>query len=145
MRVPLLALAVAFAASPIARAEEDPVRVTVVVVYATTTPSAVNPKLAALAEEVKKRDPELNGFRLIETYQKAVPLGESHTFDLPEKQTFKVTVDRPRDKENRVGLTIQPPGLGPISYGCTCGKFLPVVTPYKTKGGEHFIVAVMAK
>ena len=68
-----------------------------------------------------------------------------HTFDLVEKQKLAVKIDAPRGADGKIGLTITPPKLGDISYECTCGKFFPVVTPYKTEKGRQLIVAVMAK
>ena|SRR5437868_2195523 len=124
---------------------EDPVKVTVVVVLATTENSNVDPKLADLAKEVQKRDPKLTGFRVAATEVKSIPVGESHTFELVDKLELKVKVEKPKDANGRVGLTIKPPGLENITCGCACDKFFPVVTPHRTKAGEVLIVAVMAK
>jgi hypothetical protein len=145
--VKLFAVAVALAAG---RAGADcdspgPVRVTVVVVLASADDPTVDPKLVALAREVRKRNPALTGFRVAVTLQHSIPVGTSHTFDLPDKQKLKVTIEKPRDTNDRVGLTIRPPGLGEITYTCVCQKFFPVVTPHVTKAGERLIVAVMAK
>ena len=52
---------------------------------------------------------------------------------------------RKKDADGRISLTIKPPGLDKITYGCSCGKFFPVVTPHETKEGEVLIIAVMAK
>lgn len=138
------ATAVLFGSSGVLRAG-DAVRVTIVVVLATTENKDVNPKLVALAEEVQKRDAKLTGFKVATTLEKSIPVGESHTFPLPDKQKLKVTIERPRDAEGRIGLTISPPGLGDITYCCSCSKFFPVVTPHKTEKGETLIVAIMAK
>lgn len=124
---------------------EDPVRVTIVVVLATTDSDVVDPKLTDLAKEVQKRDPKLTGFKLVSTEGKSIPIGDSHTFELVEKEELKVKVEKPKDGNGRVSLTIKPPGLENITYGCACEKFFPVVTPYKTKAGEVLIVAIMAK
>jgi hypothetical protein len=145
--VKLIAVAVALSAG---RAGVDcdspsPIRVTVVVVLASSHDSTVDPKLVALAREVRKRNRTLTGFRVAVTLQQSIPVGASHTFDLPDKQKLKVTIERPRDQNDRVGLTIRPPGLGEITYTCVCQKFFPVVTPHVTKSGERLIVAVMAK
>ncbi|MGL6096505.1 MAG: hypothetical protein ACRC7O_11995, partial [Fimbriiglobus sp.] len=146
MRRPLLAVAVlhVVAATGFARADE-PVRVTVVVVLATAANSDVDPKLAGLAAEVRKKAPALTGFAVAATLEKSIPVGDDHTFELPEKQSLKVTVERPKGADGRVGLTIAPPGLGEITYSCACSKFFPVVTPFKTKAGDVMILAVMAK
>jgi hypothetical protein len=125
--------------------KDAPVRVTVVVILATTENNVVDKKLTDLAAEVQKRSPELVGFKLSETLQKSVPVGDSHTFDLLEKQTLQVTIDKPKDKTGRVGLTVTPPGGEAVSYTCACDKFFPLVTTYKTKEGKKLIVAIGAK
>lgn len=122
-----------------------PVRVTVVVVLATAENNVVDKKLIDLAGEVQKLYPDLVGFKLDATVQKSIPVGDSHTFDLLEKQELKVTVDKPKDKNGRVGLTVTPPGGEAVSYTCACDKFFPLVTTYKTKDGRKLIVAIGAK
>jgi len=124
---------------------DDSVRVTVVVVLATSANDIIDPKLTELAKEVQKRDPKLTGFKLSATEGKSIPIGESLTFDLLDKQELKVKVEKQKDENGRVSLTIHPPGLEKITYGCVCDKFFPVVTPHVTKSGEVLIVAVMAK
>ncbi len=124
---------------------DDSVRVTVVVVLATSDNDTIDPKLTELAKEVQKRDPKLTGFKLETTDAKSITVGESHTFQLVEKQELKVKVEKQKDANGRVSLTIKPPGLENITYGCVCDKFFPVVTPHQTKTGEVLIVAVMAK
>jgi hypothetical protein len=124
---------------------EDPVRVTVVVVLATSENTNVDPKLADLAKEVQKRDPKLTGFRLVATEAKSIPVGDSHTFELVDKQELKVKVEKPKDANGRISLAMKAPGLEKLSYGCACDKFFPVVTPHQTKSGEVLIIAVMAK
>jgi hypothetical protein len=124
---------------------DDPVKVTVVIVLATTENETIDPKLTELAKEVQKRDPKLTGFKLKASEVKSIPVGESDSFDLVERQELKVKVERPKDANGRVSLSIKPPGLDNTTYGCTCDKFFPVVTPYKTKSGEVLIIAVMAK
>ena len=124
---------------------EEPVKVTVVVILATEANADVDPKLAALAAQVQKRDKALTGFRIAATEAKSIPVGDSHTFELVEKEQLKVTVTRPKDANGRICLTIRPPGVDNVTYGCACDKFFPVVTPHRTRAGEVLIVAVMAK
>ena len=83
--------------------------------------------------------------RIAATEAKSIPVGESFTFELVDKQELKVTVTRAKDAEGRICLTIKPPGLENVTYGCACDKFFPVVTPHRTKAGEVLIVAVMVK
>ena len=142
----LLVVLVSLAATGLARAADDPpVRVTVVVVLASAAHNEVNPKLAALAQEVQKRHEKLTGFKLAATLQKSIPVGESHTFELADGKSMKVTIDTPKDKAGRIGLTLDAPGLGEIQYTCVCDKFVPVITPHVTKAGERLVIAVLAK
>ncbi len=139
-------LLLAFA--PLVRAAEEPaapIRVTVVVVLASRTNTTINEKLTALALEVQKRDETLTGFKLDTVLQKSIPVGESHTFVVLDKQQITLTIEKPKDKAGRVGLKIKPPGLDEICYTCACEKFFPIVTPHKTKAGEVLIIAIMAK
>lgn len=125
--------------------KDAPVRVTVVAILATTENNVVDKKLTDLATEMQKRYPDLVGFKLNETLQKSIPVGESFTFDLLEKQTLKVTVDKPKDKNGRVTMTVSPSSGEAVSYTCTCDKFFPLLTGYKTKDGRTLVVAVGAK
>jgi hypothetical protein len=123
----------------------EPVRVTVVVIYASSEHADSDPRLAELAREIQKREPGYTCFKLVQMLQKSIPIGESHRFALPDKQTLKVTAERPRDNDNRVCLSIEPPGFGSITYSCTCNKFLPLITPHQTADGQRLILAIMAK
>lgn len=122
-----------------------PVRITVVTVLATAANTTIDPRLADLAKEVQKRDPRLTGFALHATEAKSVAPGDTATFELVEKQKLQVKIERPRDANGRVGLSIRPPGLGEVTYTCTCDRFFPVVTPHRTAAGETLILAVMAR
>jgi len=126
-------------------APEDPVRVTVVIVLATDANNTIDPALAELAKQVQKRDPKLTGFTVHATEAKSIAIGDSATIELIDKQELKVTVTRAKDAAGKISMTIKPPGLENLTYGCVCDKFFPVVTPYRTKAGEVLIVAVMAK
>jgi hypothetical protein len=125
--------------------EKMPVRVTVVIVLATDRNATVDPKLKELAKEVQKRDPKLTGFRLVATDWKSIPVGDSATINLTDKQVLKVKVEQSRDENGRITLTLNPPGMDAVNYACACDKFFPVVTPHRTRSGEQLIIAVMAK
>src|SRR4051794_17832199 len=97
---------------------DAPVQVTVVVVLATDADTKVDPKLAELAKAVQKRDKTLTGFKIEASEAKSIPVGGSHTFELVDKQELKVTVARAKDADGRISLTIKPPGLEKVTYGC---------------------------
>jgi hypothetical protein len=138
----VLVSAFLFVACP---ADDKPVSVTVVIVLATDQNKNVHPKLRELAAEVQKRDPKLTGFKLVATESKSIPVGGSETINLTDKQTMKVAVNRAKDADGRVTLTLNPPGMDAVNYACACDKFFPVVTPHRTKSGEQLLIAVMAK
>ena len=125
--------------------KEGPVRVTLVVILASTTDKTTNPKLATLAKEVRKRDDEFIGFKISQTLDKSIPIGASHTFDLPDKETATVTVKKGRDKDGRIELTVKLPGLDEVTYTCVCDKFFPIVTPFVLDTGETVMEAILAK
>lgn len=126
-------------------APEQPVRITVVTVLATGANTTVDKQLTELAKEVQKRDMALTGFKLHASEAKAVAPGDTARFDLVDGKKLEVKVERPRDEKDRVALKIRPPGLGEVTYTCTCERFFPVVTPHRTREGETLIVAVMAR
>jgi len=125
--------------------DDKSVSVTVVIVLATDQNKTIDPKLKELAKEVQKHDPKLTGFKLVATECKSVPVGDSATINLTDKQILKMTVDKSKDKDGRISLTLDPPGMESLTYACACDKFFPVVTPHRTKSGEQLIIAVMAK
>jgi hypothetical protein len=126
-------------------ADDKPVSVTVVIVLATDQNATVDPKLKELAKEVQKRDPKLTGFKLVATECKSIPVGESATVTLTDKQVLKIKVDQSKDENGRITLTLNPPCMEAVNYACACDKFFPVVTPHRTKTGEQLIIAVMAR
>ena len=127
------------------RADDKPVSVTVVIVLATDQNTTIDPKLKELAKEVQKRDPKLTGFKLVATECKSIPVGDTAAINLTDKQVLKLTVDQSKDKDGRISLTLNPPGMDAVTYACACDKFFPVVTPHRTKSGEQLIIAIMAK
>ena len=148
--IPVLFLLPAFSSGQARKTEPKeapapPVKVTLVVVLASTTDDKINPKLATLAKEVQKRDEEFIGFIISDTLVQSIPIGESHSFRLPEKQTATVIATKGKDKDGRIELTVKLPGLDAVTYTCVCDKFFPIVTPYQLKTGETVLVAIQAK
>lgn len=144
MFAPLLLALSVWPVAPCARAEK-PVAVTVVVVMATGANATIDPKLKELAKEVQKRDPKLTGFRIAAVESKSIPVGDSATIALADKQTLLVKINKQKDENERITLELTPPQMEAITYACACDKFFPIITPYKTKDGEQLLVAVMAK
>ncbi len=144
----LIALLTLLAAASLRSGEPEkagPIRVTIVVVFASTEKKEIDKKLADLAKEVQKENKELIGFSIAETHQDSIGIGSSQSFKLPEDQKVKVTIDKPKDANEKVGLTVELPGGGTVAYKCSCGTFFPMLTTYKNKAGEKLIVAVLAK
>jgi hypothetical protein len=135
-----LALAALLAGAP-ARAE-DPVHISVVAILASDKNTKVDERVACIAREMKKVDPKLTGFSVERMTCKDVAVGDKDCFEVVDGQTVCVTVEKRGEKDGRVTLKVEPPKAGAITYMTCCGKFFPVVTRYRTKGGDVLIVAV---
>jgi hypothetical protein len=118
------------------------VRVTIVIILASERDKVVHPKLKCIAGEVRKMYPKLKGFKLHTYSGKSVPVGVAGVFELIERQTTTITVQCGADKKDRIRLKVAPPEMGEITYSTPCGKFLPIVTPYRTRNNELVILAV---
>jgi hypothetical protein len=125
-----------------ALADDKAVRVSVVTILATERDDKVDRKLESIAREVKKMYPKLTGFQLAHMSCKSVSVGTADKFDLVADQAASITVQRKADKSDRVRLEVTPPLMGKITYSTPCGKFLPIVTPYRTKNNDLLIIAI---
>ena len=62
------------------------------------------------------------------------------------EESAVVTVCQGMDKKEMIRVKVKPPGLNEITLNACCGKFVPFMTPYETKGKkERLIIAVMVK
>ncbi|HXG11821.1 MAG TPA: hypothetical protein VNK04_18845 [Gemmataceae bacterium] len=139
----LAALAGLAAAASAGRAcQPEQVRVTVVVILATDQNDKVCPTLECLAKEVRKKRPELTGFRQGNQTCKSMTVGKEETFELLEGQCAAVVVQHGANAHNWVCLKVHAPGVGDIVYRSVCGKFFPIVTGYQTKKNETLILAI---
>jgi len=123
----------------------DEVRVSVLVVLASEDSTEVHPKLECIAREVKKRYPLLTGYRLDHVSCKPIRIGKKVTFDLVGGQTATVAFERSTAKDDRMQMKIRPPRMGEIVYDTACGKFLPIITPFRTRKKELLIMAVSVR
>jgi len=123
------------------------VKVTLVTILATTRNEDVDKRLKCIADEVRKKEKGLKGFKLVNMKCHSLGTGQTWTIKLGvEGQEALVVVHHGADKENLVELKVKPPKQGDIVYQTVCGKFLPIVTRYHTKGkGDRLIIAVMVK
>ncbi len=142
LRLALCAVALAGLPLGAAVAGDDNVRVSVVAVLATDKNDKIDPKLECLAKEVQKRDPKLTGFRIAKMTTKSLALGGKDDFDLCAEQCLHVVVEKKGDEEGRFKMKITPPRMGDITYTTTCGKFFPIMTPFRNKDDELLIIGV---
>lgn len=136
---------VAIAAAPlgaVVAADGDNIRVSVVAILATDKNDKIDPKLECMAKEVQKHDPKLTGFRIGKMTTKSLSIGSKDDFALCGEQCLHVTVEKKGDEEGRIQMKITPPQMGDITYTTTCGKFFPVITPFRNKDGELLIIGV---
>jgi hypothetical protein len=117
-------------------------RVSVLIILASEKDDKIDPKLSCIAREVRRTHPKLKGFRMDKLSWRSLKIGQCEKFDLGEGQKACVTVERAADKMERVRLKVGPPAMGQITYSTPCGKFLPIVTPFRTKKGDVVLIAV---
>lgn len=138
------AVVLAFVAAGPAWADEF--RVTVVSVLASDRHTNIDAKLAALAEEVRKRDQSLTGFRIERSTVETIPAQQKKAFPLVGDLTTDVTVVSFDAKEKKVKVTIKGPTTGDITYTTVPDKFFPVLTRHQTeKEKERLVFAVMVR
>lgn len=132
-------------AAPRDEKKHDTVEVAVIAILATDRNDQIDPQLACIARQVRKTHKELTGFRLATTAKKSLPVGEKTIFEVVNDQKVAVTVQQGADEKNRVQLKVGPPGMGTITYDTCCGKFLPIVTPFRAKDNVLLIIAVCVR
>jgi hypothetical protein len=140
-RAALAALLAVLATAGTLLAADGAIKVSVIAILASEQDDKVDPELRQIAAEMQRLNPRLTGFRMVKMSCKSVKVGARDTFALVADQVALVTVEG-RDNEDRVVLKVAPPLMGEITYMTTCGKFLPIVTPYRTKEQDLLILAV---
>ncbi len=131
------------AAAPLkAEEEKETVQVSVLAILATERDNKIDPKLACIAREVQKTHKKLTGFQMVKMTRKPLAIGVKETFELVGEQKAAVTVKQGADEKNRIQMKVAPPQMGEITYDTCCGKFLPIVTPFRTKNNDLLILAV---
>jgi hypothetical protein len=122
--------------------EKDPVKVTLVVILASEEGNTIDKRLKGVAEEVQKLHPNLKSFTYKSMESKSLKPNEKVSMQCVDKKTVDMVIKHGADKENRVSLAVKPPSMSELEYQSVCGKFLPIVTPYKTTKGECLILAI---
>ena len=143
----LLMAGVSIAAACDPPGEQKKIDVTVLAIMVSSQYKGIPPKLAEFAKHVRKKDATLTGFRLERTSSKKLELGQTKSFLLVDQQVVEVTVNRERNEQGRITLTIKPPKQNQITYACVCNKYFSMATSYyvgKGKSREQLFLAVMA-
>ncbi len=141
-RAVLTAIVLGVPLAVFAAADDHSVRVSVVAILATDKNDKIDPKLEGVAKEVQKHDPKLTGFRISKMTTKALTIGGKEDFELCGEECLHVVVEKKGDEVGRFQMKITPPRMGDVTYTTTCGKFFPVMTPYRNKDGELLIIGV---
>ena len=141
----VLLVLVLLAAAPPKAEEKKTVEVSVVAILATERDNNIDPKLACIARQVRKTHKELTGFHLATMSSKSLSIGAKSIFQVIGDQKVGVTVQKGVDEKHRVEVKVSPPGMGEITYDTCCGKFLPIITPFRTKDKELLIIAVCVR
>lgn len=123
--------------------EKDPVKVTLVVILASEKGDKIDKNLKMLAAEVQKTHPHLKSFSAKTQEARSLKPCEKTSMKTVDDEIVEMIVKHGADKDNRVSLHVKPPGMSGIEYQSVCGKYLPIVTPYKSKKkGDTLILAI---
>jgi hypothetical protein len=145
MAILLCAIATHAQEKPIEKSSEKPVEVVVYSILASKTDAKIAANLKEFAVEVQRKDPALIGFVVGNYRRKSMSIGDTQQLELVDDLKVSVTVNINKDKNDRITLTVSPPGMGSVTYECACGKYLPIMTDHETKKGERLFVAISAK
>jgi hypothetical protein len=140
-----LALTAALTVTALGQPESAPprhVKVTLVVILASEKGDKVEPLLKRIAEQVRKRDPQLKSFRVGSMTRKSLAVNETATFPVMKGESAQVVIRQSADGSNHVELAVTPPCQGEIVYRTVCGKFLPIVTRCRNDKHERLILAI---
>lgn len=137
-----VSIVAALGAAPPCEDKKESVEVAVIAILASDRNDKVDPKLACIAREVRKSHKDLKGFQMATVTRRSLAVGQKSVFKVVDKGEVGVTVQQGADGNDRVQVKVSPPGMGEITYDTSCGKFLPIVTPFRTKNNELLIVAV---
>jgi hypothetical protein len=144
-----LALVPSLAEDKPAKTEKtEKIEVCVLSILASEHNAVVHPKLTRFAEEMRKTEKKLTGFKLNKTDLRSIPLGETTKFELPGGGVLEVTPNKPKDENGRITLTVKPPKLTAVTYECVCGKFVALATQQyigEGKEQEQLFIAMSAK
>jgi hypothetical protein len=140
-----LALAVLLAGVAPARAADDKVQVCVLAILATEKNNTVDPRLRCIADEVRKTNPRLTGFKIENLCCQSVAVGGQEDFKLVGNAVATVALRPGTAKDKRLRVTVTPPQMGQITYTTACDKFLPIMTPFRTKDNERLLIAVRVR
>jgi hypothetical protein len=122
--------------------ESKNVKFTLVVILASEEGDKIDPRLKAIAEEIRKLHPELKSFTLQTMITKSVPPNVPSTYDTVAKKSVTITVKHGANRDNKVSLSVNAPTLGQIDYETVCGKYLPIVTRCETNAKQRLILAI---
>ncbi len=140
----LLGTALGSTAAPV-RADDDEVKVTIVAVVASSRNKKIDPRLVALAPELKKKDSTWTGFRVERIACQSIQIGGRVTVEIMDDYKVVIEVKERDPNTGCVSLRVKPDRMGALTYKCCCGKFFPFLTPHETKDKDCLVVAIMSK
>jgi len=125
------------------------VKVSVVAILVSDRHKTIDPKLASIADEVRKRDPSfqnMTGWKIERTTSKNLSLDKKESFPLVGDVAAEITIQSKEDKDKKTKVTVKCPHCGEVTYSTVSDKYFPVVTRYQTdQNKERLIFAVMVK
>lgn len=122
--------------------------VTVVAILASDRHKSIDEKLKPIAEEIRKKDATLTGWKTGRQSKETLKLNQKQSFKLVDDVAADVTVQALETKDNikKVRINVKAPHAGEITYSTVPDKFFPVLTRYQTEPNkDRLVYAVMVK
>jgi hypothetical protein len=122
----------------------------VIAILASDRHQNIEPKLKPLADEIRKKEPTLTGWKIARQSKETLHLNQKQSFKLVDDISADVTVlareDKEKDKDKKIRMNVKAPHAGEITYSTIPDKFFPILTRYQTeKDKDRLVYAVMVK
>ena len=142
----ILALTLVVAGFAPATLFADEAEVTVIAVLASDRHTKIDPKLQAIAAQIRKHNPSLTGFTLDSQTKKTLTLSKKDSFPLVDNLNAEVTVISGNTEKGESKVLVKGPNSPQVEYTIKGEKYFPIETSYQRKDEkERLFFAIMVK
>ena len=111
-------------------------------ILATDRDGDVDECLKPIAEKIHDAVPQLTGFKAGKLMKKSLTVGHDEKFELVDDQVVRVAVVPSASPGKVIRLKLSAPQMSEVTYETSSGRYLPIITKYRTKNREVLILAI---